>query len=109
MQGLPQKKMELATPEGGMNCVYSNHVRVGYTVADLRILFGELTDVTPEKYTITERAQVTMTWVQAKVLLDILSNHIEAYEKHNGPIKTSFVSPFSVPLATTLTVTSPGG
>ncbi len=108
MEGLPQKKMELATTEGGMHYIYSNHVRVGYSVGDLRILFGELTDVTSEKYTITERAQVTMTWLQAKVLLDILSNHIAAYEKHNGPIKTSFVSPFSVPLATTLTITSPG-
>jgi hypothetical protein len=108
MEGLPQKKMEMATPEGGMTYIYSNHIRVGYSVADLRILFGELTDVTPEKYTITERTQVTMTWLQAKILLDILSNHIAAYEKHNGPIKTSFVSPFIVPLASTLTVTSPG-
>lgn len=106
MEGLPQKKMELVTPEGGMHYIYSNHVRVGYSVADLRILFGELTDVTPEKYIITERAQVTMTWLQAKILLDVLSNHISAYEKHNGPIKTSFFSPFNVPLATTLTVTS---
>lgn len=107
MENQTQKKLELATPKEGVVYFYSNHVRIGYTVSDLKILFGEITDVTPDKYTVTERTQITMTWLQAKVLSEFLSNHIAAYEKHNGPIKTSFVSPFSIPPITIPIVTLP--
>jgi hypothetical protein len=107
MENQTQRKMVVASPKDGMNYIYSNHLRIGYTITDIKVLFGEVTDVTDETYTVTERTQVTMTWLQAKILTEMLSNHVATYEKYNGPIKTSYVSPFIVPLPTIPTVTSP--
>jgi len=106
---VPQRITEIAKPEGGTQTVYSNHLRSGYTVNDLRIIFGEITDISIDKVTVTERVQVTMTWLHAKVLHEFLGHHIEAFEEKNGPIKSSFVSPFSVAKTAIPTITPPEG
>ena len=93
----PQKKLELIRPKDGIPCVYTNHIRIGQTVYDLRVTFGEITEVTEEKFEVTERVQVTMSWLEAKVLSEFLSGHIRIFEERNGPIKTAYAKPINPP------------
>jgi hypothetical protein len=59
---------------------------MGSTGYDVRVIFGEISDVTPDKVVVEQRVQVAMTWVQAKIVADFLRANIEAYEKLNGPL-----------------------
>jgi hypothetical protein len=77
-------------PDGGVPLFYSNHFMIGNTVFDLRIVFGEVTDVVPGSVEITNRAQVTMSWLEAKALAEALTVYVKDYESKNGPIKTEF-------------------
>ena len=104
---VPQRKTEIIKPNEGTPSFYSNHLRSAYTVNDLRIIFGEITDATSDKVIVMERVQVAMTWLHAKVLHEFLGNHIRASEDKNGAIKTSFVSPFSIATATIPSITPP--
>lgn len=74
----------------GLPSYYSNHLQVGTTVNDLRLIFGEITDVTTESVEITPRVSVTITFAQAKALHALVGNALKAFEDSNGPIKTVF-------------------
>jgi hypothetical protein len=87
----PERQVEFVEPEDGVFRTYANHHRVGWTGYDMRILFGELVDVQPDKYVIEETAHVTMSWVQAKLLLDNLQRLIADYEAKNGPLQPADV------------------
>ena len=77
-------------PEGGIPLFYANHIQMGHTVFDLRIVFGEVTDVSEGQVEITHRAQVTMSWLEAKALAEALAIYVKHYESNYGPIKTEF-------------------
>jgi hypothetical protein len=36
---------------------------------------------------VDQRVQVTMTWLEAKILADFMQTNIKAYEDLNGPLK----------------------
>src|SRR5262249_17089105 len=80
----PQPQLDLVEPDEGMFRTYANHTRLGWTGFDIRIIFGELIEVTQEKITIEETAHVTLSWRQAKVLATSLSEIIQKYEEANG-------------------------
>jgi hypothetical protein len=88
----PDRKVTFIKPPEGIQYVYSNHVLLGQTVFDLRIVFGEVTDVTDEKAEITQRVQVTMSWLEAKALSEFLATFVKDYESRNGTIRTEFPS-----------------
>jgi hypothetical protein len=77
---------EYVEPEDGMLVTYANNVNYGFTVGDLRLIFGELIDMQDGKATIEQRVQVTLSWVTAKVVATMLTALIGQHEKTIGPI-----------------------
>jgi hypothetical protein len=88
--GTPAVRPKLEMDTSGMALVYSNHYAIGQTVFDVRLIFGELTDFTAEKIVVTQRVQVTMSWLEAKALAEGLAVYVKNYEKAYGPIRTEF-------------------
>lgn len=82
----PQKQLEYRHPESGLIRVYSNNVAMASTSFDVRILFGEVAEINADKVIVDQNVQVTMTWLEAKILADFLRANIEAHENLNGPL-----------------------
>ena len=82
--------------------IYANMMHVTWTLDDLRVRIGQVID-SPEtpnpgvgfKGVTQERAAVTFSWRNAKLLRDQLSQVIDLYEKVNGEIKVDLVLPNS--------------
>src|SRR5438270_12732900 len=87
--------IEYVQPEGGIIRVYANNVAIGTTPFDMRIIFGEVTDVGAEtrKVTIEQNVQVTMSWAEAKLVAKFIERHVQAYEKKNGTLTTPQPAP----------------
>jgi hypothetical protein len=92
---LDLNKLPLEEPEGGLFEAYSNVVNMNWTLTDVRIRFAELIQVPDEDRPtwenqhgiLLERAAITMSWHQAKYLLNMLAGLIKNYEEINGEIK----------------------
>ena|SRR5258708_40265884 len=82
----PQKQFDFVESEDGIFRTYTNHHMIGWTGYDVRLVFGELVEVTDDKLIIEQTAHITMSWPQAKVLLASLQDLIGKYEKLNGSI-----------------------
>jgi hypothetical protein len=89
-------EIENIPPLEGLPSIYANNIAIGNTVFDVRIIFGEVQNSSATKLTVNQRAQVTMSWLQAKILWEFLGRHINAYEDKNGklmvPISTGAIS-----------------
>jgi hypothetical protein len=85
----PQPNVEYVVPdpEGGIFTTYSNNVQLGFTNFDLRMLFGELVEATPEKIVIEQRVQVTLSYLQAKLLMLMVAQAIAQHEAVFGEVK----------------------
>lgn len=83
----PQRTPEYRIPPGGTPQVYSNNVQLATTSFDVRIIFGQVADVSDDKVMVDQHVQVTISWLEAKLLADFLRANIEAYEALNGPLK----------------------
>lgn len=88
----PQRRIEFVKPPTGTMYTYSNHIGIGHTAFDVRLIFGEITDVNDERAEITQRVQVTMSWLEAKALQEWLGTVVKQYEDYNGQIKTDYVT-----------------
>ncbi len=68
--------------------IYANFVHASWTLFDLRVRLGQL--VPSEEGTtfdVEERAAVTFSWPQAKVLRNLLVDMVASYERANGEIQ----------------------
>jgi len=74
-------------PEGGILTTYANNIQVAWTDFDVRMLFGEVVDTRPDKIIVEQRVQVTVSYLQAKLLLLMLSQVVARYEPAFGEIK----------------------
>jgi hypothetical protein len=83
----PQREIQYITPPEGLTRFYANNLAMGTTKFDVRIIFGEIRDVTPTMAVVDQRFQVTMCWTEAKLLADFLHANIKAFEDLNGPLK----------------------
>lgn len=83
----PQKQIEYRTPPEGMLRVYSNNFAMATTSFDVRLIFGEVAELKDDKVFVTQNVQVTMTWLEAKILADFLQANVNAHEELNGPLK----------------------
>jgi hypothetical protein len=83
----PQKQVEYRQPQGGLLNIYSNNVAMASTSFDLRLLFGEVAEIVGDKVIVDQRVQVTMTWLEAKIVADFLQANLKAYEDANGPLR----------------------
>ncbi len=82
----PQRKVEYRPPVGGLFHVYSNNVQMATTAFDVKVIFGEVADVSEDTVVVEQRVQVAMTWIEAKIVAEFLRANIEAYEALNGPM-----------------------
>jgi hypothetical protein len=96
---MPKKKVDIATIKPvrktefvrpNFLSIYSNHIQLRQTASDLAIIFGEITDASPERAEITQRAQVMLSWMEAKALGIWVTEFVSHYEKANGTIQTEF-------------------
>jgi hypothetical protein len=81
------KTIEYRYPPEGMVRAYANNVAMASTSFDIRLLFGEVSEIMQDKVIVDQNVQITMTWLEAKVLADFLRVNIDAHENLNGPIK----------------------
>jgi hypothetical protein len=65
---------------------YANNVAYVVSSLDFSLVFGQVLEGNKERITIEQNARVTMTPLQAKLLADLLSQQIEAFEKIHGTI-----------------------
>lgn len=84
--GSSTPQIENISPPDGLPTVYANNLAIGNSPFDVRIIFGEIGDSTPAKITVYQKVQVTMSWLQAKLLLEFLGRHVRGYEEKNGEI-----------------------
>jgi hypothetical protein len=66
--------------------VYANNVQMATTSFDVRIIFGQVADVSDAKAIVEQTVEVTMSWLEAKILTDFLHANIKAFEELNGPL-----------------------
>lgn len=90
---LQQREVEYVTPPEGLTRFYANNIAMGTTKFDVRIVFGEVRDVTSLKAIVDQRFQVTMAWTEAKLLAEFLLANIKAFEDLNGPLKLPQIPP----------------
>jgi hypothetical protein len=85
----PDMALEYREKPGGVFRAYCNNVMMASTGFDVRIMFGEVIDVLPDKSKaiVEQRAQITMTWIEAKLIGDFLQANVKAHEELNGPLK----------------------
>jgi hypothetical protein len=88
-----QPKIEAVTSPDGVFSVYSNHAGLSGTMSDVRIMFGELMDVTPERVRVLQRVHVMVSWLQAKAMARLLQDYVDSYEKLNGPLAPPKLEP----------------
>jgi hypothetical protein len=83
----PKINLVFPDPEDGLFTTYSNHVQIGFTQMDVRLVFGEVVDSTAGTITVEQRTNVTMSWLQAKILIANLTQVVSDYESRFGELK----------------------
>ncbi len=80
---------------------YTNNIQIQQTVFDLKLIFGELVQSQGKLAYVDQHSSVTMSWVQAKLLLYFLQLNMIAFEDINGKIKIppELIPPEIVPIA----------
>jgi hypothetical protein len=92
---IDMRTLLLEEPEEGVYYAYANMVNMNWTLTDVRIRFGELLHVPNEENPtwenqhgiLLERVSVTIPWIQAKVLRNMLDAIVRNYEAINGELK----------------------
>jgi hypothetical protein len=78
-------------PEEGTERYYANHVTVFWSGVDLTLIFGELThspeNITQNVIEVVNKAEVTIPWSVAKLIMANLTSTIAKYEEKNGELK----------------------
>src|SRR5215469_12692407 len=82
-----QRELEIREQPTGLTRTYANNVSMSTTRLDVKLFFGEVVDVTPEKAIVENRVQITMSWLEAKILADFLQSNIKVFEELNGVLK----------------------
>lgn len=83
----PPKKIDYVPPSDGLPRFYCNNVQMATTSFDMRMIFGEVVDIQPEKVVVEQNVQVTMSWAEAKIIAEFMIANIKAHEELNGPIQ----------------------
>jgi len=83
----PHVEFVVPDPEGGLFTTYANNIQVGFTLFDIRMVFGEVVETQPDKIVVEQRAQVTVSYLQAKLLVMILAKAIADQEARFGEIR----------------------
>ena len=65
---------------------YANHIGVQTTPWDIKLTFGEIVALRPDKIAVKETGSITISPEQAKALVPLLEQQLKVYESLNGPI-----------------------
>jgi hypothetical protein len=66
---------------------YANNVEIRTTQWDIRLSFGQITDMTDDGViSVTDQCQLYLSPQHAKTLLRVLKQQVETYETKVGPI-----------------------
>jgi hypothetical protein len=65
---------------------YANNVAYIVSAIDFSLIFGQILEGNKEHLIIEQNAKITMTPVQAKLLLMVLAQQVDNFEKMNGQI-----------------------
>jgi hypothetical protein len=82
----PPKQIKYRVPPEGIFRSYCNNVAMASTGFDIRIYFGEVSEIEQDNVIVDQRVQVTMTWLEAKLLADFLQANVKAHEEMNGTL-----------------------
>jgi hypothetical protein len=92
----------IKSPTGVVD-VYANTMHATWSLDDIRVRLGQIVDSPKNpnpgadfRGAVEERAAVTLSWRNAKILRDQLIVIIDAYEKVNGEIKVDIELPPSL-------------
>jgi hypothetical protein len=98
-----QPMMPWIKSSAGVAEIYTNRIHATWSVDDVRMRLGQVVDSpqTPNPGmgfhgAIEERAAVTFSWRNAKLLRDQLTQMVESYEKVNGEINVNAELPPSI-------------
>jgi hypothetical protein len=102
---MAQPPLPLEEPASGIFEAYSNAVDADWTLTDVTLRFLQLVHAPKEdgattsnrELIVLERANITMPWLQAKVLAATLGNLIQSYESVNGELKMPTLAPSPQP------------
>lgn len=93
-----KKHFKWIKPPQGVFDTYANQTHLNWSLDDVRIRFAQIgeagddtgpgADIVPANF---EKAAVTLSWRNAKILLNQLAKVIHNYEKVNGEIKMNVV------------------
>jgi hypothetical protein len=78
--------IEFIEPKDGAPYIYANYVMVSPTQYDIRMTFGEVIDVNTTRVLIQKRANITVSWLEANVLQQILAAQLQKYQETHGPL-----------------------
>jgi hypothetical protein len=84
--GQPQVEFVIPDPDG-IFTTYANNIQLGFTIFDVRFVFGEVVETHPDKIIVEQRAQVTISYLQAKLLHMMLAQAIAEQEARVGEIR----------------------
>lgn len=70
----------------GKQYIYCNHFGIGQSPFDVRLTFGEITEVADDTIEVREQVQVTLSFQIAKIVSIMLSKQVKAIEETHGPI-----------------------
>jgi len=82
-----QREVEYRNSPEGLTRIYSNNVALAGTRFDIKIIFGEVADITDDKAIVENRVMVTLSWLEAKLLGEFLQANVKAFEELNGPLR----------------------
>jgi hypothetical protein len=87
---LPQQasvEFVVPDPEDTLFTTYANNVALAWTHFDVRMVFGEVVETMPEKIVVEQRAQITISYPQAKLLMMALAQVLGQYETTVGEVR----------------------
>ena len=89
-----QPKLKLTQTESYRDG-YANSVQVRMSVWDFLLVFGTMTQETPDEVTIKNFQGIYLSPQQAKALLNVLGHNLAQYEQTFGPLalEPQFTSP----------------
>jgi hypothetical protein len=72
--------------DANFSTIYSNWIQAGRTPWDIRLAFGQLREMAPDKPALFHMVNIVVAPQMAKALLGTIAAAIKQYEQHNGEI-----------------------
>jgi hypothetical protein len=83
----PRTELKITFVEKGpVPSIYANNAQVRVLPWDIRIDFGEVSEITGGEFVVERKAYITMSPTHAKAFLKVLEDDLSNYEKQFGKI-----------------------